>query len=178
MIEKRTLARPYAKALFSLASETKSFDEWSHFLAWLSLVVNDENTKNLIEDSTQPPEEIKRFLFQLCLDFPNEMVKNFIQLLVVKKRLYLLEEIAELFEAMCREFEGKIEVSFFSPIALTVSQKDRFSDLLATYFKRMVKVEWTIDEHLFGGFLIKVGNETIDGSLRGQLTALKALVSD
>jgi F-type H+-transporting ATPase subunit delta len=178
MIEKRTLARPYAKALFSLADDTKEFDQWSGVLAGLNSVMSDENAQRFIEDSTQSSLEVTQFLLDLCSGFSTDGVRNFITLLVAKKRLHLLEEISQLYEGMRREHEGKMKLSFFSTVSLTESQKERFQALLATHFKRMVNVEWAVDEHLFGGFLIKMGNETIDGSLRGQLTALKALVSD
>jgi len=178
MMEKRTLARPYAKAIFSLAADTNTFDQWSRALNLLSVIAQDENAKNFIEDSTQLPINITNFLEQMCQDVLNDTLKNFIGVLVQQKRLSLLVEIDILYEAMRFEREGKIDVKFYSKCLLTETQKTRFTALLSSYFKRTVTIVWLCDETLFGGFLIKVGNETWDSSLRGQLTALKAVVSD
>ncbi len=178
MIEKRTLARPYAKACFSLANEENLVEQWSRALKRLAVVTEDANAKHFIEDSTQLAATIEQFLGDLCCDFLSDTIRNFIRLLVQQKHLFLLTEISALYEAMRREQEGKSEVKFFSKIPLTTTQKNRFTNLLSDYFKRAVTVTWMVDENLFGGFLIKVGNETWDSSLRGQLTALKARVSD
>ena len=68
MAEVTTLARPYAQALFSLAKETQTLDEWSSTLGFFGRVVQDETFKSVVNAPDVKLSDIERLLLSICSD--------------------------------------------------------------------------------------------------------------
>lgn len=60
-----------------------------------------------------------------------------------------------------------------SAVALTAEQVDRLTATLTTIYSRPIALHVEVDPALGGGLSIKIGDETIDGSIAGRLAALR-----
>jgi F-type H+-transporting ATPase subunit delta len=175
MIEKRTLSRPYAKAIFEIAKANNSFKKWTENLRILSLVVQNKEVSELLNDSSLSTQEIESFFFEIlekCCEL-DEALKNFIRILSEGKRLVLLPDIFSSYEELRMEAENLIRVNIKTPYALSEPEKKKFEVELKKYLSRTVILECEIDKTLIGGFFAEAGNSIIDGSVRGYLNNLK-----
>lgn len=174
MLEKMTLARPYAKAIFAIAKETGQWTEWLQVLQNLAEISKNAKIQRLLRDGSRSPESLA-LVFEEIFPMPlDKEKKNLIALLALKKRLSLLPEITESFEKLCNEANQILPVEFISVIPLTDNQKKDFSDVLSKRFGKIIHLENKMNPDLIGGYWIKAGDQVIDGSIRGHLEQLKA----
>jgi F-type H+-transporting ATPase subunit delta len=178
MIEKTTLARPYAKAIFDIAKGSGNFSDWSQTLWLLVELAENVEVKRLLSNSTIPAETMATFFEEIFPRPLNEQEKNLLHILAVKRRLAVLPEIAGLYEKLCNEAEQVLPLQFVSVIPLTEAQIKEYSTLLGKRFGKTIQLENQIDPDLIGGFWIKAGDTVIDGSIRGRLEQLKETMGE
>src|SRR4051812_4373049 len=97
MAEKRTLARPYAKAAFELAQEQGALDRWSKALAALSGLSADASVQAMLASPKAAPAQRAEVLAELAAKAGEKLdpkARNFVGLLAENRRLGLLPEIA------------------------------------------------------------------------------------
>lgn len=178
MTEAHTLARPYAKAIFQLAKSSCSYQEWAGFLQMLATIVADQCMVKLIKNPMVSVEDKAKFVIEIGGDRFNEQAQAFIHLLAEYNRLLIGAEIYELYEQYRAEAEQTVTVEICSAAALDVKQKEQVHIAMSKYFNKTIACTWMQDSSLIGGFIAKAEDEVFDGSIRGQLKALrKELVS-
>ena len=173
MAEKRTLARPYAKAIFEIAEVTKTYEKWSQSLKLLALVVTNKEMVPMIRDKTVSSQVIAQLFLDVCQNYLDEPSRNLVTILALKKRMDILPEIASLFEEMCSDAENTVNVVLSTSIAIGEREKAEYEKMLGNRLSRTVQMHCEVDKQLLGGYLAKAGNYVIDGSLRGLLANLK-----
>ncbi|MCK5830344.1 MAG: F0F1 ATP synthase subunit delta [Methylococcales bacterium] len=172
MSELSTLARPYAEAVFKRALESKSAFEWSNTLAFLSVVMQDEEMTAIIANPKVGQEQMTQILLDICQEQLDKEGTNFLKILIENDRLMLAPQISELYESFKAEHEGYVEVDVISAFALTKEEQKKFATMLEKKLDKKVHITTSIDKSLIGGFLAKAGDKVIDGSIKGQLQQL------
>lgn len=175
MSELSTLARPYAEAVFRLAqSEPSAAGEsglagWSQRLQSLALIVADVQLAALIVDPAVAAERLAELIVEVAGEGLGERGGNFVKVLAENDRLSLLPEISAQFEALKANAEGTLEATIASAQELTQVQIDDLVAGLKTKFRRAVNVQVAVDPELIGGAVIAIGDQVIDGSVKGRL---------
>lgn len=172
MADLTTLARPYAKAAFEHALETKRLAEWSEMLSLAAQVVNDELMQQLLTSPHFSIEDQKDAMLKVCEAKLDDKFTNFIKLLAKNDRLLTLPEIEVLFDFLRSEFEKTIDAHITSATALNEQQVAQLKEKLAVKLGRQVDVSVDIDKQLLGGLIIQAEDLVIDGSVRGKLAKL------
>jgi F-type H+-transporting ATPase subunit delta len=160
MTERATLARPYAEAVFRLASEHKALKPWSEMLQLAVAVMQDPQVAALVENPRVPRVRFIEFFLDVCGKRLDKGGANFIRLLSENHRLPLLPEIAALYEALRAGAENRIEAEVISAYEVSETQLKAIAGAL----KRRLG--------LVGGIVIRAGDLVIDGSVQGKLHAL------
>ena len=71
------------------------------------------------------------------------------------------------------ERHGKVEVDVIVPQKLTPDELERIRRQVGAALKKDAVVHPYVDESLIGGMVLRVGDRLIDGSVKGQLAAMK-----
>jgi len=95
-----------------------------------------------------------------------------LKLLLENRRLSVLPEISEHFDALKADVENTIDVTITSAAALSDAQLATLVDALKARFGRDVNLQTQVDENLIGGAVIRAGDVVIDGSMRSSLQGL------
>lgn len=178
MADLSTLARPYAKAAFELARDSKRFKEWGEMLDALGAAVKAPEVASLIGHPALLKADLADVLAQKLSGALGEEGRSLIRLLVENNRLKAAPFIAEQFEALRAEAESRIDVEITSAAAIPPAQQEKLADAVSRRLSRDVVVEWKTDESLVAGAVIRAGDLVIDGSVKGELEKLRtALVS-
>ncbi len=172
MAELTTLARPYARAAFEVALDANSLNAWSKMLGLVAAVIKHKDVNAALSSPSLTGEQQAEILIGLCGDEINGQLKNFISTLAENKRLELLAEIVNLFEALKASQEKTVDVSVTSAFPLADSTEHSIAKALKARLQREVKIRSEIDKSLIGGVVIRAGDLVIDGSVRGKLSKL------
>ncbi|WP_426701278.1 F0F1 ATP synthase subunit delta [Rhodanobacter sp. Col0626] len=176
MAQAITLARPYARAAFEVAHATGALDAWSQSLAFAAAVATDPRVAVLGTDPRVLPAQL------VALHLPAGVAADapfaqFLAEMAEQRRMTLLPEVADLYEALKRESESQLLVKVTSAMALDAAQADQLKASLKRRFKREIELETQVDASLLAGVVIDTGTEVIDGSARGRLAKLASVLS-
>ena len=108
----------------------------------------------------------------------DDVITNFVNLIISNHRLAVMPEIAIQFEQLKNELEGSAEV--FITSAFPMSDVE-IADLLQTLKKRFGDKKFnpsvSIDPDLIGGVKVIVGDEVLDTSVKSRLASMQAALS-
>jgi F-type H+-transporting ATPase subunit delta len=177
MSEQRTIARPYAHAVFDLARESGSYEAWSRVLAIMAAAAADTQLQDLARNPRFDDKSLAGLLEDICGDalFPD--AQNFIRLVVRNERVLALPGVTEQFEAMRAEAEGTIEAELISALGVSEEQKTKIAASLSRRLGREVSLRVTEDPSLIGGAVLRAGDMVVDASLKGHLQKLATSLS-
>jgi len=71
-----------------------------------------------------------------------------------------------------------VSVDVRTAIGFSAAQENSLKTQLEAYTQKKVRVSFSLDTMLKGGFVAKVGDTTLDGSIRRQLEILRARLKD
>lgn len=173
----RTIARPYASALFDLASRSQALDLWSEHLSFLSSIAGDEAIARMLADPALAGEVKSHRLLDLVeaqdtAGSAPSALRNFVLLLGLNKRLEILGEVSGEFERLKAEAQTRHQVFVTTAYALDDAQRARLAEKLCERLGGHVEIHESVQPGLIGGVVIHYGDEVIDGSLRGRLSRL------
>ena len=172
MAKYTTSARPYARAVYALANETSSVENWGEALAWMAAVVSDASMQDMLDKPQLSKEQKGDLMLKVLSGKLDQRQQNLISLMAENGRLKALPEVADQFEIQRAEAEGKVEAEVISAFALSDEQEQAITETLKRKLGRDVSITTSIDESLIGGVVIKAGDTIIDGSMKSQLESL------
>jgi F-type H+-transporting ATPase subunit delta len=172
MAEFTTSARPYARAVYALATETSSVESWSEALEMLAAVAADAGMQELLDKPQLSKVQKGELMLKVVSDRLSQQQQNLVSLMADNGRLKALPEVAHQFENFRAEAEGKIEAEVISAYPLTSEQEQVITAMLKRKLGRDVSITTSTDESLIGGVVIKAGDTIIDGSMKSQLESL------
>jgi F-type H+-transporting ATPase subunit delta len=175
-MEPLTLARPYARAAFELASEQHALGEWASKLAFAAEVADDAQTASLFGDPRIAPAQLAS-LFLPEGEPTDSPFARFVGTLAENHRLRALPEIAALFEQLKREAEHVLKVRVRSAAPIEADEVARLREALKRRFNRDIELEQALDPSVLGGAVIDAGEMVIDGSVRGRLARLESALA-
>lgn len=168
---KESIVEPYARALMSLAQEhnlTERFGEDAASL--IDLLRDSDDLRQFLANPLIDGASKKAVLNRIAGDQLHPYVKNFLMVLVDRRRIGLLDRICQQYQALLRELKQTVLAEVYSVRELTDTQMQAIkSKVMAITGARDVELSTSLDPSLIGGVVIKIGSQIIDASLRGQL---------
>ncbi|MGY2489859.1 F0F1 ATP synthase subunit delta [Cupriavidus sp. CP313] len=179
MAETATIARPYAEALFRVASESSAgnLGAWSELVSEMGQVAANPDMKALAGDPNVPGEKLAELFLSVLKSPLNDEARRFVKLLVDNGRLTVMPEIAEQFHVLKNAREGSSDVEITSAFPLEGSQLNDLVAALERKFGRKLYAQVAVDPSLIGGVSVKVGDEVLDTSVRSRLAAMQATLT-
>ena len=172
MIELTPLARPYAKAVFASALDTESVDEIKEELKTMALVSATIEVKSLIEDPTLSNNEILNSLKALLDGSISKPSQSLLNVLAENNRFNLLEAIFEIYKEIVAKHKEQKSVEVFVATEPSSDTEETIKTRLVSTHGEGTNVEFKIDPNIMGGLSIKVGDETLDLSVKGKVKKL------
>ena len=177
MAEKRTIARPYAQAVFDLACKANALGRWSEMLALLAAIAADERMQGLIDNPRIDEQQLRDVFLGVAGDRLDKQGAALLELLIENRRLGYLPEIAALYEGYRAEAEKVVHAEVIAAFPVSDEQRDAIAAALKRRLGREVDIESRTDQSLIGGAIIRAGDMVIDGSVRGHLDRLAQALS-
>ena len=172
MLNRTTLARPYARAAFEAARDGDAFERWSEALALAAEISATEEMRYLSGDPRMGGDRVHELMLDIGKDRFDDHFGNFLKVVITNGRLELLPEVSVQFEQYRREAEERIRVEVTSAREMNDEESGKLAERLKSRFGREVDLHVEVDESLIGGAVIRAGDKVIDGSVRGRLEQL------
>ncbi len=170
-----TSSQRYSLALYEISSEANSLnDVEQHSSAILNLIHSCKEFNTLIKDPTENKENLILIVNKISDNFKiNNLLKNFMNFLIVKRRFFYLEKILKSFLEICSEKRGEIKAEIQSAKELSNEDITKITEDLAKNFSSKMKLNFKYDKSLIGGLILKIGSTMVDTSVKNKLQQIE-----
>ena len=140
----------------------------------MDLISASKDLSNLIKDPTNNQEDLLKFInnFSDNNKFEN-LLKNFLSFLVIKRRFFYVEQILKSFLETCSKKRGELKAELKSAKELTSEEIIKITDELTENFSSKIKLNYKHDESLIGGLIVQVGSTMVDTSIKNKLQQIE-----
>ena len=172
MIELTPLARPYAKALFASALDSNNLDKMADELRTMATASKTDGVKNTIENPALSRKDVVDILNNLFEESSSDTSKKLIEILAENKRLNLLEPIHTIYQTLLEKHKEQNSIQVFVAVEPSNEAKDSIEKKLRSTYGKDANIYFSKDPKMMGGLSIKIGDETLDLSIRGKVNKL------
>ena len=102
-------------------------------------------------------------------DTLDAVVKRFLQILFVRRRIQYIEAIASAFHTRLDAAKGRVQVSVETARALSDAELAVFLERVAQTLQKQVEPAIKINPDLIAGYRLQIGNRVMDATLKGAL---------
>jgi F-type H+-transporting ATPase subunit delta len=172
------VANRYARALVDVVLDPSSgLDPWQvagQLEAMENLVAGSPDLRGILLSPAVPPPRkravLSRLLEAMSVARP---IRNFVFVVIDRRRLSLLKEICQAFETLLDERQGVVRADISSAGELTEMQRDKLREEISKLTGKRARCEFAVEDRLLGGAVVRIGSSIYDGSLQGQLETLR-----
>ena len=176
------VAGRYAAALFELAQELPEADRASLAgdVSSFGVMLNgSEDLQKLVDSPLVSSEEQSAALDAVLAKVGSgQIIRNFIALVVRKRRAMALADMVIQFEYLMADARNEVVAQITSAKPLIDTQIQEIKDELAKVLGKTIRIEAEVDPSLLGGLIVKAGSRMVDGSLKTKLNSLKQAMSE
>ena len=146
-------ANRYALALYELAEENSE----------LQVI-------DFIKNPTQSQSSQITLLNKVSTDMNlSKSVKNFLSILVIKRRIFFLNTIIINFLSLVSKKRGELKASLISSKNLTNDEVKNLNAEISKALGTTIALDYKVDEDLIGGLKIQIGSLMVDTSIKNKL---------
>ena len=161
----------YARALYELATENSDLENTKKNISELLDLYNSNlDLKSFIKNPTQSQKNQLEIINKLSVSMNlSKILKKFLSILVLKRRIFFLEKIAKSFLSLVSRKKGMLEATLISSKKLTEEELKNLNNELAKVISSQVNFNYKVEENLIGGLKMQVGSLMIDTSIKSKL---------
>jgi F-type H+-transporting ATPase subunit delta len=162
----------FAEAAFAVARDSNQLDAWLEALDQASSVY-ENHAAELFLTSPVVAADKKIAVLREFLPAVAPEVQRFLAILARRDRLELVPQIAEVFHRLVNEHRGVAVAQVTTAVPIDERQKTVIASRLGRRLSKTVVLETRVDPSILGGVIAQIGDNVIDGSVRGRLERLR-----
>jgi F-type H+-transporting ATPase subunit delta len=169
-------AKRYAQAVFSLARERGTFDQWERDLLRLnSLVADSRALTYLTSPKVSEPEKLS--LLDKVLEDAQPEARNLARLLLERRRIRIIPDFLRSFHESVLEARGIAVAEVTTAVPLDAEAESMVRNRLTELIGKKIELRSHVDPAIIGGLIARVGDSLIDGSVSSRLRRLHERLS-
>lgn len=169
----RSTARRYAEAAFEIAERDDSVETWMAALGVAEeRLAGDQVVRLLSNPALAAPSRIA-ILGRILGEDVGGPQRALLALLIRRGRFEQLPAVIRQFRRLYRKREGIVEATVTSAAALDDAEVSALQTRLEAATGARIELTRQVDPVLLGGVVVRVGDQLIDGSVRGRLERLR-----
>jgi F-type H+-transporting ATPase subunit delta len=178
-MSRAAIAVRYARAIFDLGVETSTLPELVDRLGRFAKVYQDSAELRSVLDNplieAERREAILRDVAQ-AVGLSGDGL-NAVRLLASRHKLRALPEVAKKLGALSDEKAGVVRATVTTAARMPEAFFERLQRELESVTQRRIVIDRREDASLIGGVVTRIGDNTIDGSVRGRLEEIQRSLS-
>jgi F-type H+-transporting ATPase subunit delta len=174
-MQQSRVAVRYATALFNEALHTQTLEEVITDIRGLQTMLKESRDLRLLFESpiikSSQKERVLKAFFEKAKF--SGVVEQFLLLLVEKSRENEIVPILQSFETLYNAHKSLVPVEIVSAFPLDADQQTTLLSKIERLTGKKPLPTYRINTALIGGFVVKIGDQVMDGSIRHQLELLR-----
>ncbi|MGA7106059.1 MAG: ATP synthase F1 subunit delta [Candidatus Deferrimicrobiaceae bacterium] len=173
-----SLARRYARALFAIGREEGTLRRILEEVERFDRMVVEIPLLREVMEAAHINRQDKIAALEASLG-PNGYLpstRNFLFLLVDKRRMNILSPIVTELRRLIEQSEGIERVEVLVPMPLSGTQRELLESVLEGQTGKKVVLEEKVDPDVLGGMVVQVGSTVYDGSARTQIRQIREIL--
>ena len=162
----------FAEAAFAVARDANQLDAWLAALEQAAAVYDNHAAATFLTSPVVPVAKKRAVLDELLPTIAPE-VRRFLAILARRDRLELVPEITTVFRRLLNEHRNVAVAQVTTAIPIDERQQAAIASKLGQRLGKTIVVEPRVDRAILGGVIAQVGDNVIDGSVRGRLERLR-----
>ena len=164
-------ANRYALALYELAVENSELPVVEKDINELLLIYKtNEELKNFIKNPTQSQSSQLVVLNKISIEMSlSKIVKNFLSILVTKRRIFFLHTIFKNFLLLASKKRGELKASLISSKYPGNDELKNLNSEISKVLGTVINFDYKVDENLIGGLKMQIGSLMVDTSIKNKL---------
>ena len=161
----------YALALYELAEDSSELQiVEKNVNELLAVYIASEDLKNFIKNPTQSQSSQLAVLNKITTDMKlSKIIKNFLSILVTKRRIFYLNTIFKNFLLLVSKKKGELKASLISSKSLTGDELKNLNSEISQSLGTVIAFDYKVDEDLIGGLKMQIGSLMVDTSIKNKL---------
>jgi ATP synthase F1 delta subunit len=171
------IATVYARSLFEAAHEADKLDTVRDQLGELADAIDGDRELQVFFFSPSLSSEDKKEGLEKAVTGADDLVENFLQLLIENHRMTSIFKIRREYDALWDKENDRLPVTVTSAVELDEKTVKQIGDEIAEQTGRKVELSADVDPDVLGGLVVRVGNTVLDASVRRRLENLRREVA-
>ena len=171
------IAQVYARSLFEVAEEHDKIDVVRDELGQFTDALAESRELELFFFSPYFSTEEKKEGLDKAVEGADEIVRNFLALLIENHRMPALMRVRREYEQLWQEANQLLPVQVTSAVELDEAVTKQIGEEIGRQTGRRVELSTTVDPDVLGGIVLRVGNSILDASIRTRLERLRKQVA-
>lgn len=170
-----TVAARYAKSLLDLAQEQGLTETMYKDMQFFKNTVDQSRPLMLMLKNPIVRAEKKSAVIKAAFtNRVNPVTMAFFEIIARKNREGIMDAIAEQFIKQYNKLKSIERATVFTTVPLTDPQRETFKAMvIQSTGGKTVELEEKLDSNLIGGYVLRLGDRQVDGSIRNQLNELR-----
>lgn len=170
-----TVAARYAKSLLDLAQEQGLTETmYKDMMFFKNTVAQSRPLMLMLKNPIVRAEKKSAVIKAAFTNRVNPVTMAFFEIIAKKNREGIMDAIADEFVSQYDKLKGVQRASVVTTVPLTALQRDQFKAMvMKSTGCKLVELEEKLDSNLIGGYVLKLGDRQVDGSIRSQLNDLR-----
>jgi F-type H+-transporting ATPase subunit delta len=164
-------ANRYSLALYELAVENSELSVVENDInQLLAIYDSNEELKNFIKNPTQSQLNQLVVINKISAEMNlSKIVKNFLSILVTKRRIFFFNTIFKHFLLILSKKRGELKASLISSKSLTNNELNNLNTEISKVLGAVINFDYEVDENLIGGLKMQIGSLMVDTSIKNKL---------
>jgi F-type H+-transporting ATPase subunit delta len=170
-----TVAARYAKSLLDLAQEQGITETMYRDMQFFKKTVEQSRPLMLMLKNPIVRAEKKSAVLKAAFaSRVNSVTMSFFMIIAKKNREGIMDAIADEFISQYDKLKGTERATVITTVPLSPALREKFKAMVTkTTGGNLVELDEKIDPKLIGGYILRIGDQQIDGSIRNQLNELR-----
>ena len=171
------IARVYGTALYQAAVEEGRVAEVRRDLEEFIQATESSSELRRFLGAEEVSDSRKKEVLLELVEGGDELVRNFLRLLVDKNREGELGGAYRAFVELVEAAQGLVHVQVVSAVPLTKSLEEALRTKIESSLGKTVELTLTVDKEILGGLRLRIGDRVADASVRHRLERLRELLT-
>ncbi len=168
------VSQRYGRALFEVARDSDTLKQTATDLKLIETVLSKApQTLQFFTNLVAREDEVRQVLESGFKPFVREQTWRFLELLLKRKRLGVLEWVPRMFQRYYDEHFGILETKVEGVYQLSDKEQKAIANRLEEKTKKKIRIDFSLNKSLIGGFKLFLGEKLIDSSIANQLQRIR-----